>query len=146
MATQTLQAIKATGADILTENLDRPFVFETAAAMLDGKRICLTCTSMVSVDSERKIRHGSAFVLRSLMWLVIDQPVSHPLLGCSLLEAVGLNTSKLSSAVADRFARSIDIERQTVIYLEKGDGQVLRVMEVVFHADEGEDENGVEDR
>lgn len=49
------------------------------------------------------------------------------------------------AAAADRLGGSIDIKRLIRTYTEKGDCRVSCVMEAVFHADGGEDENEVED-
>lgn len=145
MDTQTLRELEATGVEINAQRLDRPRVFEMAAALPNGERACLTCDNAVSIDTELKIRHGAALVLRNLNWLVTEQPVAEPLIGRPLLEALGLNTRELLAAAADRFAGSIDAERLLGTFAERGDGRVSRIMEGVFHADGGEDDMADDD-
>lgn len=135
MDTRSLCAIEAAFAFIEMEELDRPWVFEMAAATADEKRACLTCTGTVSVDTGSKIRYGSVLVLRNLKWLVTVQRVADPRLGRSVLKGSGLDTRELLVAVAYWFAGSIYIELLIGTLYEKGNSRASRVMEGVFHAD-----------
>lgn len=54
MYMSVLMAIEGKGANIAVDKLKRPRVFEVATATEDRKRAFLTCTSMVSVDTELK--------------------------------------------------------------------------------------------
>lgn len=124
MDMQVLRAKQATGANIAAEKLNSPHMFEMAAVTEDGKLACLTCTIMVSADTELKTRNGSALVLCKLKWIVPKQLVIYALLGDPLLETLDLNKRELLAAAADRFAESIDIDRLIRTYAEKGDDRV----------------------
>lgn len=80
MDTWALRAIKAAGAEIVARKLNCARVFEMDAVNEDWERACLTCANIVTVDTELKIRHGSALFLRKLKWLVADQPDTYPCL------------------------------------------------------------------
>lgn len=92
----------------------------------------------VCINTELKIRYRFTLVLRILRWLITKQSLSDPLLGCLLLEALGLNTRQLLAAAADIFASSMDAERLVGTSAEKEDCRISLVMEGVFHADGGQ--------
>lgn len=60
------------------------------------------------------------------------------MLGRSILDAVELNTSNLSATAADWFDGNEDAERLVRWIAGHNAGIVSRVMEGVFHANEGE--------
>lgn len=66
MDTRTLREMEETGADITVQELNCPRVFKMSTTLANGEHACLTCKSMVSVDTELKIRHGAALGLRNI--------------------------------------------------------------------------------
>lgn len=139
MDTLTRKELEVTGTDITVQKLNRPPVFEMAAALANGECAFLNSKITVSVYIEQKIRHGAVLVSRNVIWLVTEQSVAERLLGRLLLEALGLNTRELLAAAADRFARSIYSERLVGTFANKGDGRVSRIMEGVLYPHGGED-------
>lgn len=137
MDSRTLRPIDGTEADIKVEKLNRLRVFERAAAPPDGRRATSTCKIRQS-QHVAKIRHGFALVLRIIIWLITEQPLSDTLPGCPLLEALELNTRELLAVTAERLAGSFNSGRLVGAFAEKRDARVsrvARVMESMFYED-----------
>lgn len=89
------------------------------------------------MDTELHIRHGPSMILRNVAWLITNKQVETPLLCRPIKEAVGLNTRRLLAAAADRFAGGFDAEKKLASLTKQGDGRVSRIVEGVFHCEEG---------
>lgn len=102
MEGRPLAKIKKADAECQVQKLSPQRRLSIAASTLDGTVTVITCNRAVIVDTELHIRHGSALVLRGLWWIVTLQLAGEPLLGPSLLEAVGLDCQKIFSPAAER--------------------------------------------
>lgn len=89
MDIRTLSAVEKTSTGVEIEKLDRPRPLKMAAVTSEVKWITIICTRAVLVDTELKIRHVAALVLRNLRWLVTEQSAFDLLLGRTVLEALG---------------------------------------------------------
>lgn len=128
------------------EDLPRPRHFDLAACNTDGKPAKLVCNHALTVDVELHIRYGTALTLRGLRWLVTDQPAGEPLLGRPVLEALGFNTRDTLAAAAEKHSGVVDV---STLFDDKTDfddnGRVSRVLEGVYHAEGGADDNDLDD-
>lgn len=141
MDKKLLTSLKNTKAYQHVETLPKPQLFNMAASTTSGEPSNLLCTQAVTVDTELHIRHGTTLKLRRLRWLVTDQKVPEPLLGRPILEALGLDTKRILSAAADKYAGCVDADALIKSSQRLGTGRVSRVSEDVFHSNDNDDDD-----
>lgn len=66
------------------------------------------------MDTDVHIRHGIAWKIRRLRWLVSDQDMPKSILGRPILDALGLDTKGILAADADKYAGTIDANQFTM--------------------------------
>lgn len=65
-------------------------------------------TKLATMDIELLIRHGNALMHRNLRWNITDQRFGEPLLGATMLEALGTNTVSILANAAAKCNGSVD--------------------------------------
>lgn len=108
----------------------------------NGNPAELVITREITVDVELHIRHGTSLILRNVRWLVTDQLVGESLLGRPILEALGMDTSEILSGAAEKHYNSILFD--TTFSCDQS-GCSSRVLEGVYNADGGADDNDLDD-
>lgn len=141
MGADLLKRIQTNGGKVVVTKFKNPLLYSMAANLDDGKSARISCTRRAVMDTELHIRHGKTLVLKNLKWMVTDQQVDEPLLGRPVLEALGLNTSDILAAAADKQHGIFDAA-QFEDDNEVSGGRVARTMYTgVFHSDGGDDEH-----
>lgn len=136
--------MKKAGVDYTVQDLLRPRQFEMAAYLPDGNQASITCIKVLTVDTELHIRHGPALTLRGVRWLITDQTVGEPLLGRPVLEFLGLNTRDILAAAAEKYSGVVDIP-DILDAIPEPKGKVSRILEGVYHADGGVDDDDLDE-
>lgn len=84
--------------------------------------------------------------MRGVQWLVTEQEVGESLLRRPLLEALELRILDILAAAAERHERTIDMSALVAAGTESvGDGRIARIIEGVYHTDEGADGADLDD-
>lgn len=144
MDSTTVQQLESHDVSFTSTTLNTPVKFNMAATSPDGDYLHIECHQLITLNVDLHVRHGTALKLRNVRWHVTHQTVSEPLLGRPVLEALGLNTTKLLCAAAERFNGPIDLS--SVADIAPDGSQVARVKDSVFHHDGGDDDSDADDR
>jgi len=140
MDSELLSKLELSGVSIQVENLPHPRVLLMAAELPDGNKAEILCRRVATIDTELHIRHGTALMLRNLRWNITDQRVGEPLLGGPMLEALGLNTRNILAAAAAKYSGTVDVTALVGDDTHYGESRISRVMDGIFHEDDGEDQ------
>lgn len=70
--------------------------------------------------------------------MVSYQYVSEPLLGCPLLDALGLDPPKILAAAAEKYAGNKDYYNLDMTIVDNSTGNVSQFLEGVYHKDESD--------
>lgn len=84
--------MRAASVDLDIQALPRERLLEMVASNEIGGGSKLVCKTIVSVDMQLHIRHGSSLMLRNLKLLGTEQRARDLLLDRPILEALGHNT------------------------------------------------------
>lgn len=110
MSAELLAALTARGAEMQVTKLQNIRSFGLAAThSSDDSPISVDCDRMAVMNTELIIRHEKSLMLRNISWYVTSQPLSEPLLGRPIMEALGINTKELLAAACDRFDGLVDV-------------------------------------
>lgn len=141
----TIQEMAKSGSDCITKPLLRPLTF-TMAANLPSGNFVLVCTQSAIMDVGLHICHGTVFILSGEQWLVTKQEVGEPLSGQPLLDSMGLHTRDMLAAAAERHGGSVDVSAFDAARIEHVCiGRIARIVEEIYHADEGAEDADLED-
>lgn len=100
----------------------------------------ISCNQAVTIDKQLHIHHGSAIILRGLIWLVIPQALGEPLLGRPVLEALGLDCHNVLTTAAERHGGNVDVSTLVGNQSDFRTGLIDRVLEGVLGSDGGADD------
>ena len=97
------QLLEKSNSDFNIRYLDTPIEYSMAtdAQGISGV-VKVVCSKLVTTDVKLRIRHGTNLLLRNVEWAVCEQQAKHVLIGCPLLEALGLDTAGILEAACDK--------------------------------------------
>ena len=137
-----LQKLIDEGADIDVTEFPKPRIFKGPIATDNsGNHLKILCDRMVVIPYIRiDCRHGTWLNLRNSQWMVPVAPANEALLGRPTLKALGLNTSQVMRAAANRYHGDIDFS-ELVPDVDYEEGTIARIIQDdgIYHSDRGID-------
>lgn len=104
------------------------------------------CNIKVEVDVHLRIRHGSALVLRNVIWKVSEEDSNDVIIGHPLLDSLRIDNKTMLDAAADRHNGVIDTqEMNQELIRQKDQKSCALIEEAVYHSAGGMDCDGMED-
>lgn len=106
----------------------------------------IVCHIKVEADVHLRIRHGSALVLRNVVWRVSGDNADDVIIGRPLLDGLGINNENMLAAACDRHNGVIDTsEMNQELNAQKDEKICSLIEEAVYHSAGGTDCDGLEE-
>lgn len=141
MGAPSLVPIQDAGSTVTIENLSKPRVFKMSACTMPGAQPTPICDRAAVIGTEVHISHETLLKLCRLRWFVSAQDVSETPLGHPILEALGIDTNKVSTAAAEKYSGSVYADALDINGSNYGSGRASRFLEGVLHMDDAENDD-----